>query len=394
MRLIQRVSIDGDLSEFGGRSLRVTTREGSFMTPLRAATSTDFNYKADLPLDPPLDSPVAEVIASFPSKLWDAFLNTNGSFASRVRTLSMYSDMMQYSARRFFPKIPRGTEISEWGRRQLVTLQHLSNIEFTTLPPLPGLAPREHGSITERFAEDALSCDREPLVYLNMGDEPDAFREKFDALMALADTDLVRTVGLVYRPLANWIQNYRTVWEHRDRPVLLQMSGVKRMFHPLVPTSTVHLLQKWCIDAFGVGSANVGGFPKRPAGVEEEVERLNSERRFDESQVGFIPFSQWRNRYGEDLHCTCPVCRGHDVGSFLERYSHDADGEISHTHFMAGTRLHEFYASSDEFSTSRRFIRDGDLQSYFAERPVLNAADAQAEQPQERKGDQRRLDHF
>jgi len=83
MRII-RVRHEGDFDGFGGRALVVQTDRGSFKTPLRTLTSSEFQYKAKLPFEPPLNNDLSEVVGLFDIKRWESFLNTNGSFDSRL----------------------------------------------------------------------------------------------------------------------------------------------------------------------------------------------------------------------------------------------------------------------------------------------------------------------
>ena len=52
---IEKIRIEGDIDTFGGRALSIKTREKTFVTPLRSATSSEFNYKSKIPIEPWVD---------------------------------------------------------------------------------------------------------------------------------------------------------------------------------------------------------------------------------------------------------------------------------------------------------------------------------------------------
>ncbi len=88
---INKVSLDGDLDRFGGRTLIIKTDRGSIKTPQRVLTSSEIQYKAKLPFEPTLKNDVSEIVAQFNDKQWDSFMNTNGSFDSRLRRIEFRS---------------------------------------------------------------------------------------------------------------------------------------------------------------------------------------------------------------------------------------------------------------------------------------------------------------
>jgi len=372
---IQGVSIDGELSEFGGRALVVRTDRGDLRTPQRALTSSELQYKAKLPSEPPIDNQLSEVVSFFTQDQWDGLLRRNGPFASRIRTLEFYADKMGYTLRRMFPKLPTSAVVGKDAMKCLLELQRMSSLDFMMLPSLP---PKERAftRLATAFSEEVISEHREPIVYIDMGLEPSVFSSRYDELMDLSKTGLVSTVGLLYRPVKDASANYLHLWRNREAKVMLQMSDVPRGFST---TSTMHLLQKWGIDCFSVrlnafrGGAKGGpGRPKAPYDVAHVM-------RLDHEPLVFRPFSTWSQR-GTGLGCACPVCRGLTAPEFVERYSgpgESYDGEI----FMAATRLHEYLKSSEEFKAGRAFIRDGELAEYFQMKEGLRSSDYPIPEP-------------
>jgi len=381
---INRVSIDGDLDRFGGRALVVQTNRGSFKTPQRALTSSEFQYKAKLPFEPALNNEVSEIVGQFYGKNWDSFMNTNGSFDSRLRTLEFFSDKMTYTLRRFYPQLPANVNVDDSAIKQLRELQIMSNLDFVSIPNLPP-ALRDFEQLSASFAEGVLSERKEPLVYLDMELEPPVFQARFRALLELSETGLIHSIGLVYRPIRKFILNYRFLWENREAEVFLQMSNVTREFTRKIGASTMHLLQKWGIDSFSV---RVGKYFPPKNGDKTEMpksEALARAKRLDPEPLVFRGFHTWGGG-DHPLNCACPICQDMTVDDFISSYDSNKEQYPGQT-FNAANRLHEYYRSSEEFKIAREYIRTGELTEYFQEKDGLNKSDVpqpEVQRPQSR----------
>ncbi len=369
---ITRVSPDGDFDRFGGRALVVQTDRGSFRTPHRALTSSEFQYKAKLPFEPPLNNDISEVVSQFYGDKWNKFMNTNGSFDSRLRTIEFFSDKMTYTLKRYFPQLPSAIELNDSAIKQLLELQRMSDLDFITIPNLPA-GINDFEKTVSGFAEEVLSERREPLIYLDMGLDYSVFKNRFLTLLELSNTDQIHSIGLIYRPIRKFILNYRLLWENRESRVFLQMSYVPREFTRTTAASTMHLLQKWGIDSFSV---RVGNYVLPRNGDREPMpkhEAIRQTKRFDPEPLVFRRFHTWGD-HGDVLNCACPVCRDMSVEDFLSTYdstSEDYPGQV----FNAANRLHEYYRSSEEFTNAREYIRTGDLSEYFKTKEGLRKSD-------------------
>lgn len=367
---ITKISLEGDLDRFGGRALSISTDRGTLKTPNRAVTSSEFQYKAKLPFEPPLNNDVSEIVGQFYSDNWNKFMRTNGSFSSRRRTIDFFSDKMDYTIKRFYPQIKSGTEIDDSSIKQLLELQRMTNLDFISIPNLP-TSTSDFEEIATCFADEVISENREPLIYLDMGLDIGIFRDRFLALLEHSETDQIHTIGLVYRPIHKNIQNYRILWENRESNVLLQMSGVPREFSRTNATSTMHLLQKWGIDSFSV---RIGRYvPQKGGGEPTHSKPIESTKRFDSIPLVFHKFQDWRDQ-GNLLNCDCPICKGKSTEDFITSYS-DLHEEYPNQVFNAANRLHEYYQSSNEFLRSREFIKGGDLSEYFNAKDGLKKSD-------------------
>lgn len=369
---INKVSLDGDLDRFGGRALIIKTDRGSIKTPQRVLTSSEIQYKAKLPFEPTLKNDVSEIVAQFNDKQWDSFMNTNGSFDSRLRRIEFYSDKMAYTCTKLYPQFHSSIDLGESAIKQLLELQRMSKLDFITFPNISSPI-QDFEKMAASFSGEVISERREPLIYLDMGLDIPIFRDRLMALLELSKTDLIHTIGLIYRPIRKNIQNYRTIWENRESNVFFQMSDVPREFNKTTAVSTMHLLQKWGIDSFSVRIGNY--VPSRSTEQEPlpKTEALKNTKRFDPDPLTFRRFHTWGSRE-ESLNCSCPICHSMTVEEFQSEYNSESE-EYAGQVFNAANRLHEFYRSSDEFNESREYIRTGDLSEYFKTKPGLKKSD-------------------
>jgi len=194
-----------------------------------------------------------------------------------------------------------------------------------------------------------------------------------------ADTDVIHTIGLTYRPIRKNILNYRLLWENRESDVFLQMSYIPREFTRTTAAATMHLLQKWGIDSFSIRAGNyVPPKPLKNGGQESlpKPEVLRRTKRFDPEPLAFRGFRAWIDR-GDMLNCSCPVCEGKAVDEFISTYNSESESYPCQI-FNAANRLHEYYCSSDEFERSRDYIRTGELSEYFETKEGLSRSDVDA----------------
>lgn len=366
---INKIALDGDLDLFGGRALVIQTDTGSFKTPSRALTSSEFNYKAEIPFRPPLDGDVSEIVAIFDQEYWIKFMTTKGSFNSRLGTLDSFGYKMKHSiVRRYYPQLTQDINLTKEGIKQLLDLQNYCDaLDFITLPNLPATY-NNYDKTVDGFTKEVLDNNREPLIYLDMRLDVNTFKERFLNILELSQSDQVHAVGLTYHSVRENYPNYRLLWEHRgDAEIFMQMSQVPR---ELAGTSIMHMLQKFGIDSFGVEVRKpffVGGNKEHKSNPSEKM------KRFDPTPLLFKRFREWAD-HDSDLNCSCPICKNKSAEEFIEIYSGEYETYEGQT-LQAANRLHECYRSLDEFAISRDYIRRGELKHYFNIKPGLKASD-------------------
>jgi hypothetical protein len=372
---ITKVSVDGDIDEFGGRALVVNTDSevGSFKTPNRALNSQELRYKAKMPFKPPINNSISEMIGQFYGKNWTNFTetNTNKSFDERQKTMGTYSVQMAYTIKRFYPQIASGTAISKRIIDRFILLQRFGGLDFISMPSVP-YNDREFDNKIEYFIDDVLSEKEEPLIYLDMGLDTKIFENRFTTLLDLAESGIIHSIGLIYKAINAHIDNYLFLKDKRDAEVFLQMSDVPREHHGPQSTSTMHLLQKFGVDSFSVKMGNA--FRDKDENEEETKPKpIQAIKRLDSVPLVFRQFKTWED-HENSFDCKCAICAGKSVEDFISTYRGRYEEYPGQT-FDCANRLHEYYCSSDEFASSRDYIRSGELREYFKNKEGLNASD-------------------
>lgn len=373
---ITKVSIDGELDEFGGRALIINTNSslGTFKTPNRAMTSFEFDYKSQLPFKPTLKNEMSEIVKTFYGDTWSEFRNTNETPYKIKNKIDKYSAKMAYTIKRFYPQIASDTLITKDDIHHLLTIQRVSELDFISMPSLHS-SERNFKKISESFVHEVLEEKKEPLIYLDMGLEHDIFKDRYQTLIELSKTDQLHSIGLIYRSHDRYSQNYELLWRNRDQEVLLQMSEVPREFSGNRLTSTMHLLQKVGIDAFSVKLTTY--HPDKKENKEDKkktpLRTVGDVNRFDSRDIVFRRFREW-SEHDASLNCNCMICKGRTAKEFVDEYQGEFETYPGQT-FNAANRIHEYSLSSGEFEESRKFIRGGELKDYFKTRGGLKACD-------------------
>ena len=371
---ITKVSIEGDIDDFGGRALVVNTDSdvGSFKTPNRALNSQEIRYKAKMPFKPPINNSISEMIGQFYGKNWAKFTetNTDKSFDQRQKTMGTYSVQMAYTIKRFYPQIASGNTISKRIIDRFILLQRFGGLDFISMPSLPFNDP-EFDNKTEYFVDEVLSEKEEPLIYLDMGLDKEIFEKRLTTLLGLAESGIIHSIGLIYRAISSHIDNYLLLKDKREVEVFLQMSDIPREYYGPQSTSTMHLLQKFGVDSFSVKMGNA--FRDKDDDESIKPKPIQAIKRLDISPLVFNQFKTWED-HEKSFDCGCAICAGKSVEEFVSTYRGRYEEYPGQT-FDCANRLHEYYCSSAEFASSRDFIRSGELKDYFKNKEGLKASD-------------------
>jgi len=356
-------------NRFGGRNIEVSLGSSSFKTPNRTATHKDYYAVSSLPHNITIENPVSEYVSSFNNSSFDAFLSDNGSFSNRKKRMVAQSvDMMRYFPIMSTIKIPANRKITQ-DQLMLFNVFQSDEFEIVSIPPFEYKNIDDYEEVITQFSNAARSRGQEAMPILPLSTKLDTFKLEFAALRRLNNTGICNVIGFAYANPSKHVQQLLEIYSNREEEIWYHAFGVPRTprGRNSIPVAHIHELQNWGIDTF---SPEVRDIPHRAIGYlimkskttrPEEIEC----RRYDSPTLGIFKEPDWINRYGHDIHCTCPVCKGKDLPSFKDEFTHDLDGNFDPNLLRSADKVHELASGSKEFGESRDAIKSDDLPAYY-----------------------------
>ncbi|MCE8428009.1 MAG: hypothetical protein J5U19_06455 [Candidatus Methanoperedens sp.] len=231
---IKKIEPEGDFDNFGGRCLKVKTDKGTFYTPERRVTSTEFEYKQQLPVRGTIDNPVGEIVSDFRENELNQFLAGNGPFKNRKMRIESLADVMEYSNISFYPQFKKNVSLKSGDLFLFTELQLYTGVEMVSIPPFYHNTFEEYMKVLVDYCNgirDSSSNRQEPIPYLDIGLPPSEFKKKADFIWSSCKegNELVNAIGVIYRPISSNIINYYYLHSNRDRNILIHASGVERI---------------------------------------------------------------------------------------------------------------------------------------------------------------------
>lgn len=356
-------------NRFGGRIVDISFGSSSFKTPNRTATHKDFHAASSLPHKVTIGNPVSEYVSSFNNTSFDAFLSGNGSFARRKEKIEAQSiDMMRYSPIMSTIQIPSQQRVTQNQLMLFNALQNNQQLDIISIPQFEYKDIKEYEEVISQFSEAARSRRQEAMPILPLSSELNKFKNEFAALRKLHNTGICNLIGFTYANPSKQVQQLLEIYSHREEDIWYHVFGVPRTPRGKnIPVAHIHELQNWGLDTFSPEVRDLGRkaiiylIMKSKTTSPDEVKC----QRFDSPTLGILKEPDWINRYGHDLHCDCPVCRGKDLISFKDDFTHELDGSFNSNLLRSADKVHELVSGSKEFDDSMEAIKSDDLPAYF-----------------------------
>ena len=327
------------------------------ITPLRGLSSTESNHREKLltstalNLDEPLENVLFEVIGQFTPTTLAELRQKNGAFDLRMRKYRAHRRRYDEMITKFYPSIPAAEQLDIADIRSLVDLQLESGFDIIAIPEfrLNGDLNKFEQIVT-RFSDYVAAKGAEPMPYVDLQNDNDAFRQKIKIVASHIPN--IRCLGLVYRPYTRFYPNYRAVGEEiGDNDIWIHQSNVPRTHSQAIPLAEMHLPQTHSIDSTTLESRRVvTAFSEKP------VTRI---RKFVEKTLGEVKLQDINNNVEPDSDCRCPVC--------LHLSEMKKPREID-----VAIKIHETFCSTKEFESGRDAIRQDDMTAYVQSRKYLN----------------------
>lgn len=364
---IEKVNVNYQ-DAYGARNIKIKTDKGIFETPNRAVISTEGNYKKQVRLlDDPFLNPLFESVGHFSTDTLHSLHTRNGPFAKRKTALS--SQVRAYSApdmiTKFFPQMKKNSIISVEDARVLADLQRYCGYDMITIPDLSSNSSAEaYERHIVNMAENFVFpySVAEPIPYVDMAMEHELFKKKVDAIWD--NSGSFKAMGVIFRSPPSFMANYMYLQKNNDRDIWIHASGVDRYYQKNWVTSQIHIPQIYGIDTVSLLSRRIGGEP-----APKPIEKI---KRYDKNSLGIIEISSHREIYGDQLGCSCPICQGKNLGEAISAYTINHKGEQDLCLLDTWFKLHETYASLDEFDKGRKAIKENSFKKYLESKEYIN----------------------
>jgi len=356
-------------NRFGGRNVDVSFGSSSFKTPNRTATHKDYYATSSLPHRVTIENPVSEYVSTFNTTSLDAFLSGNGSFANRKKRITDQSiDIMRYSPIMSTIQVPANRKVTQ---DQLMLFNMLQNqqMDIISIPPFEYKDINEYEKIITQFSEAARSRRQEAMPILPLSTELSTFKHEFAALRRLKDIGICNVIGFAYANPSKYVQQLLEIYSNREEDIWYHAFGVPRTprGRKNVPVAHIHELQNWGLDTFSpevrdVSYKAIGYLMMQSKTMKPDDVKC---QRYDSPSLGVFKEPDWIDRYGHDLRCNCPVCKGKDLLSFKDKFTHDLDGNFDPNLLRSADKVHELVSGSKEFGESMEAIKSDDLPAYY-----------------------------
>ncbi|MDW7726426.1 MAG: hypothetical protein SCH70_04830 [Candidatus Methanoperedens sp.] len=354
-------------NRFGGRNVDISFGSSSFKTPHRAATHKDYHAASSLPHNVTIGNPVSEYVSAFDNTSFDAFLSGNGSFAKRKeRIINQSIDMMRYSPIMSTIKIPSQERLTQDHLMLFNEFQNHEQLDIISIPPFKYKNIKEYEEVIVQFSEAAMSRRQEAMPILPLSTELKTFKNEFESLRRLHNTGICNVIGFAYANPDKNPHQLLEIYKHREEDIWYHAFGIPRTQRGR-KVANIHRLQNWGLDTFSPEVRYIGKkqviflIMKSKTTKPDEVQC----QRFDSPTLGIFKEPEWIGRYGHDLHCDCPVCKGKDLTSFKQEFTHELNGDFNSNLLRNADKVHELVSGSKEFDESMKAIKSDDLPAYY-----------------------------
>ena len=362
--IIKKVSVKHG-EELKGRVLKVSSKMGSFETPNKAPTSTELNGKKNIAFDGPFLNPIFEITQRYTINNVSDLHKKNGVFSRKISEINAHSDtLVNRSLVKFFPQIPRNISLNEYDIRSFIDLQLESNVNVISLPELrndEGL--EEFRQTFEKYWDYVYHVNPNVVFmpYLNLSQDPTLFKNKLELLAEYEG--MLHAIGIKFASIREFRPNLMSLAAFSDKDFWIHCSSSKRAnWNSNVPTSQVHVLQRYGVDTVSVEIPMGGGPIKNKPTLDT--------RYFNQEKVTIPKINEFL--HDGKLVCNCPICRQQNFNELTQDLSKFVSKQKSINSVLNDfSKIHEVYASTNEFELSRQRIKEGELNNYFAQKDGL-----------------------
>lgn len=392
-------SIDHNLPyRYPSRTLKITTRSGSFDTPVRAATFYEYRSRMQITAKATVDSPVAINVRKMNSSQLGDFLNKNEFFEPLLRRIEMYHHVAQYSLLRLSLIQPTTASNAEDPRppamrvlqtdlglrdrflRFIVRLQHEAGLNPVAIPflELPFDTLR---SIVLDLNRSVTSMNLEPVFFVDLR------YPEFKNLISLLTEELgSQLIGLIYRRFSQAPVNYDFLSRtYSDRDIAFLCAHIDRYDMRYDDLATAHYLPFFGADIYAVeapspfhdeqnleSQQDAAGHQYGAAQTNaQQLPRIEKIRFFDRRSLKVKPINS--RFFGDILGDMNDEDRNY-LGEMLKNSEEANKDQKKYRALHSLSRFHELRSSTSEFQNLRKYIGEGSARVYVEGKTSLEPA--------------------
>jgi len=366
LKSINKVRISNGGEQLQGRVIKVNTSIESFETPTRVPTTTENNAKIRIHFDEPWDNLVFEVTNRFNSEDQIRKLHRkNGSFANKRREITAQVDKFRgYSITKYNPQIPHGVKLATRDIRTFIDLQLESGFDIISIPePSPISSINTFQTNLKKFWDYISNVNPDVVImpYISLKQENETFESKLKILSEYEHT--LHCIGIRFASPQEYRPNLLSLAEFSSQDFWVHCSSGRRYANWRQPNAQLHALQRFGIDTVSV---EVPQPPiKRP-----KQSGPGQVRYFDRKTIMFPHIQDALGRDGH-LSCNCPACLKGTLEDIVSKVESLGPRDEIQLRVNDMSKIHEVYASTEEFEVSRKRIKENSLNEYFRRKEGL-----------------------
>ena len=401
---------------YPSRKIEITTGAGRVETPNRAATLYEYNKKASVPTNIPLDNDASLAVKRPNATTLAKFLEGNGVARRWGREMRGAARRMAYSALSAYlvqptttdvpakktkdgkgisvPAVPSGTSYlrsspaqRERFLRILFQIQVDSGLDVVAVPYL-GLPLSEYKEEIRKAHKAVARSGAEPMFLFDLEYQKEGSRFK-EAMSFLVRDMGVRLVAFPGRSYASAPVSYDVLAEYTGSDVAFVSFDTDRPYQMSNPLSKMHSFPFIGTDIYAIRAPRFvpkdseGGEGGSGASGSGARSTLDSVKFFEPSSLTIRPSAE---RVGDPAVLLDEIGERNNawLRGMLEEYESARDDPDKVAALSSLSRVHELKSSTAEFKSLRGWIGKGETAAYVKEKPQLEKTLAELER--HRKG--------
>lgn len=360
-------------------------------TPTRAATDYEFNQKALIPTDIPIDNQFYVSVADLNWGEFQKFMHVNGYYSRVISKMEVKSRLSQYSNLRLFLLKPTKTDtfdtetekinfapmkllkqneqLLERFIRVIIQMQREVGLNPITIPFID-LPLEQYKKLIHDVYVSLNTIGVQPVFFLDLKYEHKHFQEILDLLVNTYQSNLV---GLYYSPYRLANLNYEVLREYVRKDVAFLAALVDRS--SLYDISTMHYLPFFGNDIYAI---------KRPLGFTKYVRnpsgiRVQAPVEYTAKKIALFDRTNLCieniNKKPELVDAFLAEYRNDNfITSILRNYKNIEGIKRDCEALKAFSKISELKSSQSEFGNFQSFVKHGSSADYIDNQQVLKQA--------------------